>query len=269
MVRTICPSPSIWMKAFGAKPSAPAASASPVANGRLRLSIRPPPAAAPARSNLRRERPFADGDRPVPAAREARRSKIMSASLSARLCGLLDRFANADIGPTAADVAGHRVVDIGIRRMWVARKERRRGHDLARLAVAALNDLPVEPGLLDLGARRCRADGLDRRDVGGADAVDRGDTGTGGDADDMHGASAAERDAAAELRAGHAEHVAQHPQERGVTVDIDRPIDAVDLDLGGHRYLPAIRVDRVCEGWRHPIRLQHCLAIYMCTHLLL
>jgi hypothetical protein len=33
----------------------------------------------------------------------------MSASLSARLRGLLDRFANADIGSTAADVAGHRV----------------------------------------------------------------------------------------------------------------------------------------------------------------
>src|SRR3984893_11933807 len=116
-----------------------------------------------------------------------------SASLSARLRGLLDRFANADIGPTAADVAGHRIVDIGIRWMWVARKQRRRGHDLARLAVPALNDLPVEPGLLDLGAHRCRADCLDRGDLGGADAVDRGDAGTDGGAVDMHGARAAER----------------------------------------------------------------------------
>ena len=45
-----------------------------------------------------------------------------------------------------------------------------------------------------------------------------------------------------ELRAGHAEHVAQHPQERGVAVDIDHPIDAVDLDCGGHSHLHAIRV---------------------------
>jgi len=36
------------------------------------------------------------------------------------------------------------------------------------------------------------------------------------------------------------EHVAQHPQERGVAVNIDRPIDAVDLDRGGHRYLHTI-----------------------------
>ena len=38
--------------------------------------------------------------------------------------------------------------------MWVACEQRRSGHDLPRLAVAALNDLAVEPGLLDLGARR-------------------------------------------------------------------------------------------------------------------
>src|ERR1700724_2322181 len=42
----------------------------------------------------------------------------------------------------------------------------------------------------------------------------------------------AECHAAAEPRAGHAEHVAQYPQERSVTVDIDLPIDAVDLDRG-------------------------------------
>ena len=42
-----------------------------------------------------------------------------------------------------------------------------------------------------------------------------------GDAVDMHGAGAAQRHAAAELRAGHAEHVAQHPEQRRVAVDID------------------------------------------------
>src|SRR5215510_6157560 len=104
---------------------------------------------------------------------------IMVTSLSAR-CSVLDRFANAEIGPAAADVAGHRVIDVGIGRMWVAGKERRRGHDLARLAVAALDHFPVEPGLLDLGPRRCRADRLDGGDLGAADAVDRGDAGARG-----------------------------------------------------------------------------------------
>src|SRR5882724_916349 len=172
----------------------------------------------------------------------------LSASLSARLRGLLDRFANADIGPTSADVAGHRAVDVGIRRMRVTREERRSRHDLARLAVAALNDLPVEPRLLDPGARRRGADRLDRRDRGGAYTVDRGDTGTHCNAVDVHGAGAAERHAAAELSAGHAEHFAQHPQKRSVTINIDCPIDAVDLDCGGHNYLQTICMNAALSG---------------------
>ena len=58
--------------------------------------------------------------------------------------------------------------------------------------------------------------------------------GTRGGAVDMHGASAAQRHAAAELRASHTEHVAQHPEQRRIAIDIDGPIDAVDLNRGGH-----------------------------------
>src|SRR6266853_1611698 len=97
-----------------------------------------------------------------------------SASLSARLRGLLDRFADADVGPTAADVARHRIVDVGVGRMRVTGQQSRSRHDLARLAVAALNDLEVEPSLLDVGAGRRRANRLDGPDLGGANAVDRG-----------------------------------------------------------------------------------------------
>jgi hypothetical protein len=60
---------------------------------------------------------------------------------------LFDCFADADIGAAAADVAGHGIVNVGIARMRVAREKRRRRYDLARLAVAALNDFLVEPGL--------------------------------------------------------------------------------------------------------------------------
>src|SRR5205823_6149117 len=89
-----------------------------------------------------------------------------SASLSGGLSGLLDCFANAEIGAAAADVPGHRVVDIGIRRMRVARQQRGSGHDLSRLAVTALDNFTIVPSLLNLGARRRRADRLDRRDLG-------------------------------------------------------------------------------------------------------
>src|SRR5271165_6913366 len=118
--------------------------------------------------------------------------------------------------------------------MRVARNERRSGHDLARLAVAALNHLPVEPGLLNPGARRCRADRLNRRDLGFAEVADGSDAGSRRDAVDMNSAGAAERHAAAELRAGQAQHVAQHPKERRVGVHIDGPIDAVDPNRDGH-----------------------------------
>jgi len=37
----------------------------------------------------------------------------------------------------------------------------------------------------------------------------------------MQGAGAAQRYAAAEFRAGHAEPVAQHPEQRRIAVDID------------------------------------------------
>src|SRR5215218_5060862 len=105
-------------KALGAKTSASAPSASPAANGRLTLSIRPPPAAAPARRKLRRERAFADGSSLRPEARDVGCSTIMVSSLSLR-CGPLDRFANTEIGPAATDVAGHRVIDLSIGRMRV------------------------------------------------------------------------------------------------------------------------------------------------------
>jgi hypothetical protein len=59
---------------------------------------------------------------------------------------------------------------------------------------------------------------------------------------------AAERHAAAELRAGHADDVAQHPEERGIAVDIDGVIGSIDLDRKGHGYFPVGY--RRCSGWR-------------------
>ena len=52
----------------------------------------------------------------------------------------------------------------------------------------------------------------------------------------MYRAGAAQRHAAAELRAGHAQHVAQNPQERRVAVDIDRPNSAIHFDVVWHEF---------------------------------
>src|SRR5262245_22123025 len=64
----------------------------------------------------------------------------------------LDGLADADVGAAAAYVAGHRRVYVGIVGVRVCSQQSRRRHDLSRLAVAALNDLVIEPGLLHLGA---------------------------------------------------------------------------------------------------------------------
>jgi hypothetical protein len=46
---------------------------------------------------------------------------------------------------------------------------------------------------------------------------------------DMHGAGAAQRPAAAEFGPGHTEHVAQHPQQRGVSPSTSTSWCTVDL----------------------------------------
>jgi hypothetical protein len=48
----------------------------------------------------------------------------------------------------------------------------------------------------------------------------------------MHGTSAALGDAAAEFGAGHAEHVAQHPEQRHVVRRAERLVFAVNLSVG-------------------------------------
>src|SRR5262249_58879197 len=92
----------------------------------------------------------------------------------------------------------------------------------------------VEPGLLDLRAGCRGADCLDGRHLRLADAVDRCLTRARGNPVDMHGARAAQRLAAPELRSGHAEHVAQHPKQRGVTVDVETMGYSIDFDGHGH-----------------------------------
>src|SRR5216684_5294640 len=142
MVRTMRPSLPMRMNALGANSSAASASLCRPTKGKLRLSIRPPPApllpaGACVATDCSRIR-FGPGPGPARCDRGS-----WSASLSRGLRGLFDRFANAQIGPAAADVARHRIVDVRVGWMRVVRQQRRSGHDLARLAIATLRHLAV------------------------------------------------------------------------------------------------------------------------------
>src|SRR5947207_13060495 len=115
MVRTICPSAPMRMKALGvnAAPAAPSAAwGAPV-----RKPIRsPPPSAALALRNCRRQR-----------------STLMSGPF---LGGVLDSLADSHIATAATDVLRHCGVDVAIARVRLGGERRRRGDDLAGLPIA-------------------------------------------------------------------------------------------------------------------------------------
>src|SRR5438132_8277537 len=92
----------------------------------------PPPRAALALRNCRREK-----------------STVMSGPFLGRM---LDSLADSHISTAAADVPGHGGVDVAVGRVRLGREQRRRGHDLAGLAIAALRQLQRDPVLLDLPA---------------------------------------------------------------------------------------------------------------------
>src|SRR6266571_1195061 len=64
-------------------------------------------------------------------------------------CGGMDRRADAHIGGAATDIAVHGGVDVRVGRLCVARQQADRRHDLARLAVAALDHVELLPRGLD------------------------------------------------------------------------------------------------------------------------
>ena len=95
--------------------------------------------------------------------------------------------------------------------LGIFREQRRGLHDLASLAVAALRDVDLAPGLL----HRMIAGGMKAFDGGdlAADHIgNRGDAGADRLLVDHDGACAAERLAAAEFGAGQADFIAQKPE---------------------------------------------------------
>jgi len=79
----------------------------------------------------------------------------------------VDGGANALIGSATTDVC-HRLVDVGIGGLGLLGDQRRRRHQLAGLAVAALEHVDIEPGLLQRLSGLRFADRLDGRDALGA-----------------------------------------------------------------------------------------------------
>src|SRR5215831_15036415 len=156
MTSVVCPERSMRMKALGANLScvrSGGCSGSFTARAGTWKPSTNTPASPPCRSTRR----------------ERERSSCADEYIGSLLCpavtrGALDRLADADIGAAAADIACHGRVDVGIVGMRCGSEQCGCRHDLARLAIAALDDFQIQPGLLHLRSGGSCAHTLDRGD---------------------------------------------------------------------------------------------------------
>src|SRR5207248_10259187 len=131
----------------------------------------------------------------------------------------MDGLANTLVRAAAADVAAHGIVDVSVRRVGFFGKQRGSGHDLPWLAIAALRNIFLHPGFLH-GVAPIGGKTFDGGHFLARNTRNRGDTGTRRFAVDMHRTSSAKGHATAELRAGHVQRVAEHPEQWHVRADI-------------------------------------------------
>src|SRR5215510_5323820 len=203
------PARSMRKKAFGAKGElVVSVSRTSPRTGRPKPRSKPPPIALVAVRKLRREG-------------EASSRVLISHLLVGDARGLLDGGADTRIRAAAADVPGHGTVDVRIARLGVGGEQRACRHDLAGLAVPALRHVEREPGGLDFLAGGGGADGFDGDDPLADHRRNRRDARPRRLPVDVNGAGAAKGRAAAELRAGHGQHVAQRPKQGHIARNIE------------------------------------------------
>src|SRR5215472_2004484 len=214
--------------------SAPALSGLAASTGRMPI-MRPPAALSDARMKPRRESPVSRERTPIfPPSSRSRGWSGADLALG-ELGRPVDRHADPGIGPATADIGDGRI-DIGIAGVGLLLEQRDRGHDLARLAVAALRHVMFDPGPLHrMGA--VGREPFDGQDLGAVDIADLDLAGPGRRTVEMHRAGAALGDAAAIFGAGEPQLVTQDPEQRRLRLDIQLMALAVHRD-GGHAALP-------------------------------
>src|SRR5712691_8386482 len=171
--------------------------------------------------------------RPAPAAAvpttKARRLSwglwFMASSSSVR--GGVNGFTHLLEGAAAADV-GNGVVDVGVSRLGLLVEKSCDRHDHAALAIAALRNVIIDPGLLHPGRYAVDRESLDRGDLLADGFADLHATGSHRGAIDVNRAGAALGDAAAIFGAGQPDVFTDRPKQRRVRLDVD--IDGLSVD---------------------------------------
>src|SRR4029453_12092100 len=181
--------------------------------------------------------------RPAPAAAvpttKARRSScgIWFMAPSSGVRGGVNGFTHLLEGAAAADV-GDSLVDVGVSRLGLLPEQGCDRHDHAALAIAALWNVVIDPGLLHVGQYAVDRETLDRGDLLADGFADLHAAGSHRDAIDVNRAGAALGDAAAIFGAGQPDVFPDRPKQRRVRLDVDIDRLSVDSELC-HRISPA------------------------------
>ncbi len=144
----------------------------------------------------------------------------------------VNRTADPLISSTTTDVTRHCGIDIRVRRLRIPGKQRRRRHDLSRLAIAALGHLFGNPCSLQR-VIRCGRKPLDGGHFLSSDIRYGNAAGTHRRSIDVDRAGTALLQPASEFRSSQTDRVANDPQQGCVRTDIDVVLFAIDRQ-GNH-----------------------------------
>jgi hypothetical protein len=154
----------------------------------------------------------ANNKAPTPMCKKARRD--MPCILAGIICprsqtagGLLDGSTHPWIRAATANIAAHGLIYLPIARGRRRLQQARRRHDLTCLAITALGDVMLDPGLLHGLAHPIVCHGLYRGNGVPCSRRDWRNACADGRAVQVHGAGAAQRHAAAKLGAGHSQFI--------------------------------------------------------------
>src|SRR5438128_5137174 len=187
-----------------------------------------PLAACPAnktRSAIPRLPPhFASGNRGAAFRRQNSACEIRGAhssptSLGHHLSGAMDLAPDSRISPTAANVAGQRLVDVLVRRIRNFFEEHRCAHNLSRLAIPALRHVYFKPGALQ-GMAQAGRESLDSGDFFSCSPRYRSHTRAHRLAINMDRAGSALSHTTAVLGPGQFQVLAQDPKQRSGGINI-------------------------------------------------
>src|SRR5262245_14683639 len=138
----------------------------------------------------------------------------------------MDRLSNTLIRSASAGI-GHLSIDVGVRGVRLFFEKRHCGQDLPRLAIAALWDVEFLPGKLNR-VRSIRRQAFDGGDLPAHGTTGLHEAGPHRDAIKKYRAGAALADAAAILRAGETDRIAEHPQQWCLRFRVHGILDAID-----------------------------------------